>query len=51
MKSVYGIIIRGLLIMGEAMHILENTVSETPLAAARWGGDTNVNNHHNYYYL
>ena len=26
---------RGLLIMGDAMHILENTVRETPLAAAR----------------
>ena len=29
------VITRGLLIMGEAMHILENTVNETPLAAAR----------------
>ena len=26
--------------MGEAMHILENTVKETPLAAARWGDST-----------
>ena len=29
------LITRVLLIMGEAMHILENTVNETPLAAAR----------------
>ena len=27
--------LRGLLIMGEAMQILENTVRDTPLAAAR----------------
>ena len=42
------VITRVLLIMGEAMHILENTVNETPLAAARWGGGTKVNDYQYY---